>query len=311
MRARIRTGVTAWADRSLAGSGWYPPEATTPEARLRYYASRFSVVENDSAYWALPDRALVARWAERTPDDFVMNMKAHALLTGHYASARRLPEPIRLALPPPLQQAERLYPRHLGPALLDELAARFHDALAPLHQRGKLGAVLFQFPLWFPISRDNKRHLIRIRRRFAPYRVAVELRNATWLAERNRDETLAWFAAAGLTYVCVDEPQGFVSSLPPLAAATSELAMVRLHGRNAARWQRGAPTAAERFDYLYSTDELTGWVPKVLDLAAHTREVHVLFNNCHLDYAVRNAEEMSALLAAAAPAEAPYSSPSK
>jgi uncharacterized protein YecE (DUF72 family) len=196
-----------------------------------------------------------------------------------------------------LGQKVRLYPRHVGPALMAEVAARFFDALGPLHRSGKLGVVLFQFPVWFPISRDNERQLVRIKRRFSPYRIAVELRNATWLAERNRDETLDWLAAAGLVYVSVDEPQGFVSSLPPLAAATSaEVAVVRMHGRNAHRWQGGGKSAAERFEYLYAVDELRQWVPKILDLAAQTREVHVLFNNCYADYAVRNARQMTALL---------------
>jgi uncharacterized protein YecE (DUF72 family) len=305
MPARIRTGVTAWADRSLTATGWYPPHANTPETRLRYYASQFSLVENDSAYWALPDRDQVERWAERTPDDFIMNMKAHALLTGHYTDAKRLPAELRAALPPSLRTAPRVYPRHLGAELMEEIAARFYDALAPLHERGKLGVVLFQFPVWFPISRENQRELLRVRRRFSPYRVSVELRNATWLSERNRFDTLELFAAAGIAYVCVDEPQGFVSSVPPIAAATSELAVVRMHGRNASRWRHGARTAAERFDYLYTLDELHEWVPKILDLARRAREVHLLLNNCHADYAVRNARQLGELLAAEEAAFAP------
>lgn len=180
-----------------------------------------------------------------------------------------------------------------------EILRRLRDALEPLHLRGKLGVVLFQFPVWFPISRENKAYLVRIRREFAPYRVAVEFRNATWMADRNLDETLALLAGEDLVYTCVDEPQGFVSSVPPIAAATSDIAIVRMHGRNAARWDRGARAASERFDYLYSPDELREWVPRVLALAERTREVHVLMNNCYGDYAVRNARDMADLLAAA------------
>lgn len=307
--ARIRTGVTAWADPSLVASGWYPPSARTPEARLRYYATQFPLVENDASYWALPDRSRVERWSERTPADFLMSMKAHALLTGHYTDPKRLPRDLRERLPPSLREAPHVYPRHLGPALMDEIAARFRDALEPLHARGKLGVVLFQFPVWFPRSRDHLRELLGLRRRFAPYRIAVELRNATWLSERNRLETLELFAAADLAYVCVDEPQGFVSSVPPIAAATSDIAVVRMHGRNAARWQRGAATAAERFEYLYTVDELRQWVPKVLALAQRSREVHVLLNNCHADYAVRNARQMADLIAEAQLSRAPAPAP--
>jgi uncharacterized protein YecE (DUF72 family) len=296
--ARIRVGVTAWADRGLIASGWYPPSVSTAEARLRHYATRFSLVENDSSYWALPDRRQVELWSERTPDDFVMNMKAHALLTGHYTAPKRLPAKLREQLPAELRAADKIYARQLPLSLMDDVAAWFHDALAPLHERGKLGAVLFQFPVWFPISRENRHELVRIKRRFSPYRIAVELRNRTWMSARNRPETLEWLAEAGLAYVCVDEPQGFVSSVPPIAAATArDLSLVRLHGRNANRWMREARSAAERFDYLYPRDELETWVPKIDALARQTREVHVLFNNCHADYAVKNAQQMVELLA--------------
>jgi uncharacterized protein YecE (DUF72 family) len=296
MAAVIKTGVTSWAERSLIASGWYPPSARTPEARLRHYASRFAIVENDSTYYGLPDRVQAERWSERTPSGFTMNIKAYAPLTGHYTDPGRLPKDLRAALPPELQARPRVYPRHLGPELMGEIGRRFIDALEPLHRSGKLGVVLFQYPVWFPWMRANEEELARVRERFAPYRIAVEFRNATWMSQRHRHETLQRLRAHDIVYVCVDEPQGFVSSLPPIAAATSGLALVRLHGRNAARWSRAARTAAERFDYLYSVAELREWVPRVLELARETDEVHVLFNNCHRDHAVRNASQMIELL---------------
>lgn len=297
MAGRIKTGATTWAERSLLASGWYPPDARSAEQRLRYYASQFPLVENDAGYWAVPDPAQVERWAERTPPGFTMNMKAHALLTGHYTDPRRLPKDIRESLAPELLEKRRLYPRDLGPEQVREIERRFHEALGPLHRAGKLGVVLFQFPVWFPISRENKARLGRIRRDLAPYRMAVELRNFTWMTEQNVDETLDLLAGEGIAYTCVDEPQGFPSSVPPIAAATrADVAVVRMHGRNAARWQRGARSAAERFDYKYSPEELGEWVPKVLALAEQAREVHVLLNNCHSDYAVVNAREMAELV---------------
>ena len=147
----VKIGATAWAERSLIASGWYPAHARTAEARLRYYGSQFPIVENDSAYWAIPDRDVVSRWAERTPRDFTMNVKAHALLTGHYTDPRRLPKALRADLPPSLRDKRNLYPRDLPPAMLGEVAWTFRDALRPLHDSGKLGLVLFQFPVWFPI----------------------------------------------------------------------------------------------------------------------------------------------------------------
>ncbi len=296
MGAPIKIGATTWAERSLSATGWYPRGVRGAAQRLRYYASQFPLVENDAGYWAIPDRERVESWARITPAHFTMNMKAHALLTGHYTDPRRLPRDIRESLPEPVRQKQRVYPRDVGAAVMGELRQRFRAALEPLHLSAKLGAVLFQFPVWFPISRDNKTTLARLREEFRPYRMAVEFRNATWMSERNRDETLALLAGEEIAYTCVDEPQGFVSSVPPIAAATTELALVRMHGRNRARWERGASTAGERFDYRYSLDELREWVPRILALAERAREVHVLMNNCHADYAVRNAREMADLL---------------
>src|SRR4051812_11007222 len=185
MAARIKTGATAWADRSLVASGWYPPHARSAEERLRYYASQFPLVENDAGYWALLGPEQVEIWARRVPPGFTMNMKAHALLTGHYTDPRRLPKDIRESLPRKLREKTRVYPRDLGPERMHEISRRFREALEPLHASGALGLVLFQFPLWFPISRDHKKRLVQIREELSPLRVAVEFRNFTWLSERN------------------------------------------------------------------------------------------------------------------------------
>ena len=100
-----------------------------------------------------------------------------------------------------------------------------------------------------------------------------------------------------LAHVSVDEPQGFPSSTPPVVACTSELAVLRLHGHNAETWEKPNITAAERFRYLYSEDELRGWVGPVRALAEQAEQVHVLMNNCYRDYAVRNARQLAGLLA--------------
>jgi uncharacterized protein YecE (DUF72 family) len=114
-----------------------------------------------------------------------------------------------------------------------------------------------------------------------------------------QSRTLKLLEDLGLAYVSVDEPQGFPSSTPPVVACTSELAVLRLHGHNAETWEKPNITAAERFRYLYSEDELHGWVDPVRSLAEQAERVHVLMNNCYRDYAVRNARQLAALLAAA------------
>ena len=109
-------------------------------------------------------------------------------------------------------------------------------------------------------------------------------------------DTLRLLEESGLTYVAVDEPQGFPNSTPPLAAATAPLAVVRLHGRNADTWESRTGAASDRFKYLYSEVELQEWIPRVRELAAQTREVHVLFNNNYEDWGMQNARRMAHLL---------------
>lgn len=301
MAPRVKVGITSWTDKTLLASGWYPRGTRTAEARLRYYASQFPIVENDSTYYALPPPHQAELWVARTPEGFTMDVKAFATLTEHYTDPRRLPEDLRAALAPEQRDKAHVYPRDLGAELVSEIASRFRSAIEPLRASGKLGVVLFQYPVWFPFNADNRLRLAQIRSLVPGCRVAVELRNATWMSERNRERTLALLRDEGLAYTCVDEPQGFPSSVPPIAAATSDVSVVRMHGRNAATWGRMARTASERFRYRYSVEELREWVPRIRQLADQTSSVHVLMNNCYSDYAVTGARQMLALLEEARP----------
>jgi uncharacterized protein YecE (DUF72 family) len=95
----------------------------------------------------------------------------------------------------------------------------------------------------------------------------------------------------------VDEPQGFKSSVSPEVLVTSsELALVRFHGRNADTWEKKGITPAERFRYLYSREELAEWVPRIRDVAQEAKEVHLMFNNCYANYGTTNAREIADLL---------------
>ncbi len=297
MIGKVKTGVCGWTDRTLLESGWYPSDARDPESRLRYYAARFPLVENDATFYAVPAERQAELWSTRTPDDFTMNVKAFATLTTHHTDPKRLPKDLRAQLPPEVLEKRRAYPKDLGPEVVSELARRFRAALEPLHAAGKLGVVLLQYPPWFAISRQNRDEILAAKERLPDFRLAIELRNATWLSERNREETLRFLRDNDLVYVSVDEPQGFPSSVPPLAAATSDLAVVRFHGRNAETWRGQTESAAERFNYTYSDAELREWVPKIERLAHEADEVHVLMNNCYGDFAVTNAKRMGELLA--------------
>jgi uncharacterized protein YecE (DUF72 family) len=117
------------------------------------------------------------------------------------------------------------------------------------------------------------------------------------MKEGKQEGTLELLRDIGATYVVVDEPQGFKTSVPPVVAATTpELALVRFHGHNLDTWQRKGISAAERFRYLYDEDELEAWVTPLKELDRGVRETHVLMNNCYQDYGVRNAHQLGTLL---------------
>jgi uncharacterized protein YecE (DUF72 family) len=295
---RILVGTSSWTDPTLVKEGgFYPPGANSAEARLRFYASQFPLVEVDSTYYYPPSERNAELWIERTPPDFTFNVKAYSLLTNHPTRPNSLYADIRETLPPEALEKRSVYRDKLPDDAVDEVWQRFHDALMPLHSAGKLGAVLFQFPQWFVISRKNKSYIEECAERLRDFRMAVEFRHETWLAERNREETLGFLEQHDLPYVCVDMPKGFDSSLPPIAAATaSDLSMVRFHGRDPVAWKTKSETASERFRYDYPKEELQEWVPKIDSLAKQTRETHVLMNNCYRDFAVRNARELGDLL---------------
>src|SRR6266511_3267030 len=195
----VRVGTAGWTEPTLIKAGtFYPPDATTAEARLRFYASQFPIVEVDSTYYALPRQEQAGLWVERTPPDFVFNIKAYSLLTRHPTRAQTIP---------------------------------------------------------------------------------------TFLREHE------------LALVCLDMPQGFRSSIPPIAEVTNpSLAVVRFHGRDPEAWSKRGATVQERFRYRYRVEELREWVPRIEHLAENAGEVHAVMNNCYSDHAVVNGRQLIALL---------------
>ncbi len=291
----VYVGATSWTERTLLETDFYPRAFRSAQDRLRYYASRFPLVEVDSTFYAPPSLRNSRLWAERAPSGFLMNIKVYGLLTLHAAATRSLPPEVREKLPRATQDRPRVYLHHLPRQAQDLIWALHVDALKPLEAAGKLGALLFQFPYWFHVSRKNRDFLREVKDRI-PYRVAVEFRGGGWMDEDTRARTLSLLESLGFTYVVVDEPQGFRSSTPPVVARTAPLAMIRLHGRNAATWEQRVASAADRFNYLYEPSELEEWAGTATSMADDSEQVHVLFNNCYRDYAVRNAEQMAELL---------------
>jgi uncharacterized protein YecE (DUF72 family) len=293
----IYYGTSSWTDRTLiASKRFYPGSASSAADRLRFYSERFPLVEVDSTYYALPSERNSELWVERTPDHFVFDVKAFGLFTHHPVAMRSLPPRVRELLAGDAQEKKRVYLKDLPEPASELVWSMFESALSPLADAGKLGAILFQFPHWFVRSRPNIAYLRELRER-CPYKVAVEFRGTTWMEEDRRERTLDLLRELGMAYVVVDEPQGFKTSVPPVVANTSaELALIRFHGHNDETWEKPGLTAAERFRYLYSEEELEKWVEPARELAAQAAHVHVLMNNCYEDYGVRNAAQIAGLL---------------
>lgn len=295
--SEIRTGTAGWTDRTLTARGvFYPADVKTPEGRLRYYASRFALVEADAGFYAIPDREVTARWVERTPDDFVFNMKAHALMTGHATDVARLPRSIRDVLPESLTQ-QRVYPKDLPLEIRDEVWRLFRLAAEPLHDVGKLGAILLQFAPWIRPAKHTPAMLTRIRERLGNLPVAIEFRHPSWLTPRLRERVWAQLRDHEMTYVVADTPPDTKTSLPIAPAVTTpSLAVVRLHGRRSELWGAPDATVAEKYRYLYDDGELEEWLRIILELAEGAERIHVVFNNCHANYGTTNALELAGLI---------------
>lgn len=283
----IRIGTCSWTDPELIRAGtFYPPGTNSSEARLRFYSSVFPVVEVDSSYYAIPARHTSELWVQRTPRDFLFDVKAFRLLTMHWTEPRFLSRELRTLAP---ETKRRFYWDDASRELREAVMAEFTEALKPLHNAGKLGLVLLQFPHWVMPRSRVKRHILSMQEALEPYKVAVEFRNRYWLLEDRVEDTLSWLRFNNLAFVCVDEPQGFHSSVPPIVDVTAEDAYVRFHGRNSETWEKRGASAADRFDWRYTPQELGEWVPRIDFLAEHASTAHVLFNTNRSDQGPYNA----------------------
>ncbi len=240
---------------------FYPPGLKDADM-LAFYAQQFPVVELDFTYYRMPTVRTMAGLESKTPPGFRFTVKAHRSMT------HELP----------------------GPGELAAAFAQFQEALVPIAGAGKLACVLAQFPWSYRPSPANLDYILSWPERLPGTGVVVEYRNAAWLTRA----TFAALRRAGLGYCCVDEPR-LRGLVPPLAVCTGDIAYVRYHGRNAAKWWKHN-TASERYDYLYSASELEEWVPRIRGLDSQARETYVLFNNCHAGQAATNARALQTML---------------
>jgi uncharacterized protein YecE (DUF72 family) len=289
----VLVGTASWANKTLVDSGrFYPKGVTSAEARLRYYAAQFPLVEVDSSYYAMPTAATAQLWAERTPNGFVMNVKAFRLFTGHQTSPTVLPKDIRAALPP--SSKRNLYYRDLPVEMIDELWRRFIEALMPLRASSRLALVHFQFPPWVVCNAAGHAHVRECVQRMAGHTLSVEFRHRGWFEGAHAESTLAFERELGVVHTVVDGPQGFANTVPPVWEITHPaFALLRLHGRNHETWNiAGAADSSERFNYDYSEAELRELAQKVARLAERAAATHVVFNNNMEDQGQRNAASL-------------------
>lgn len=240
--------------------GTFYPVRLAKGGMLEYYAQEFSFTEVNSTFYHIPAARVMEALAKKTPRGFVFSVKAHGSLT------------------------------HEREAESTGYAEKFRLALKPIEEAGKLGAVLFQFPYSFRNTPENRGYLARLRELYPEVPAAVEFRHVSWEGE----PLWGWLSALGFAYVCVDEPRlkGLVG---PVAVRTADIAYVRFHGRNAAKWWRHGE-AWERYDYLYSREELEEWLPRIKAVAAGAKRVFAAFNNHPRGQAVENARMLREMI---------------
>jgi uncharacterized protein YecE (DUF72 family) len=239
--------------------GPFYPETLSKQDFLAYYSQHFRVCELNFSYYRVPTAQSLERMAEKSEGRVEFVVKANQEMT-HVREKNT----------------------HVFEA--------FNNALIPLVDRRLLGCVLAQFPYSFHYTQDNITYLQHFKEQMDNIPVVVEFRNRKWIKET----TFKLLRAIGCGFCCVDEPQ-LKGLLPPVAVATSEIGYVRFHGRNRQKWWKH-DDPAERYDYLYSEEELREWLPKIRALEKRTEKVYVFTNNHRNGKAVQNANQLNMIL---------------
>ncbi len=239
--------------------GPFYPQGIKSSQMLEFYAKHFSFVEINSSYYHMPGKQLFESINRKTGDDFKVAVKLFSGFT-HERNTGRIE------------------------------AEKFIYAVSPVLESGKLACLLAQFPYSFHYNDENRDYLKYLREWFEGLEISVEFRNHGWI----RKEVIELLRDYNLGFVCVDEPavRGLIGKV---TVSTSRISYVRMHGRNTAKWYGGE--GSDRYNYLYSMDELLEWVPRIKELEGETGFTIISFNNHPLGKAVENARAMASLLA--------------
>jgi uncharacterized protein YecE (DUF72 family) len=268
----LRIGTSGWHYPAGKGS-WNGIFYPLPEDRQRgfdelsFYAERFNAVEVNSTFYGQPRANVTLGWARRTPADFEFAVKLYQKFT----------HPNMAHDPGPITQAD-----------VDE----FKGGIDPLAAAGKLGPLLIQFPSSFQRSAEAVDYLRWLLTTFAAYPLAIELRHRSWSDAIDTRQLLDEHHAA---WVQIDEPKFASSIRQDLKGPPADLYYLRLHGRNAREWWDHAE-AEDRYNYLYSTEELAPLAATVRDVRGMTKKAYLFLNNHFSAQAVANATTLKKML---------------
>jgi uncharacterized protein YecE (DUF72 family) len=262
----IRIGTAGWSYPDWEGVV-YPAGAGARFDPLRYLAGFVDCIEINNSFYRIPAPTHASSWVRRVSeqDGFLFTVKLWRGFT-HQAPG-------------------------LSPADARKAAREFRDFLTPLHEAGRLGAVLIQFPYSFHATTENGERLRELLERLEAYPLAVEFRHASWL----REELLDLLRQRGVAFCNIDQPE-ISANIPATAHCTSEIGYVRLHGRSASAWFDEGAGRDKRYDYLYGAEELAGWVDRISILAAGTRDVFIIANNHYRGKGLVNALELKSMI---------------
>ena len=234
------TGTSGFSYQDWVGP--FYPGGMPRQEWLFYYSREFNALELNSTYYAIPGLATMKSLASKTGAGFQFSVKANQEMT----HTRRKSS---------------------------EVFNAFIEALKPLSDCGKLGCILAQFPYNFRSGPQSRSFIEYFRGYFKDIPLVVEFRNAGWI----KPDTFTWLRNLEMGFCCVDEPR-LPGLIPPVAERTSPMAYVRFHGRNSAKWWEHEH-AYERYDYTYSKEELTEWVPRIVRLSQGAQKTFVFANN--------------------------------
>ncbi|PYJ22794.1 MAG: hypothetical protein DME99_04500 [Verrucomicrobia bacterium] len=281
---KILVGTASWSDPGFV-ERWYPKKMPAGE-RLSWYAQHFEMVEVNSTFYSVPEPRMIERWCAATPDEFTFDVKFHQLFSFHSTPAK--------LLPPDLQRRAETDSKGNAkstPDLQEALLKDFLRSMSIFADAGKLGVLLLQLSPAFSPRKHELGELESLIDMLGDYELAIEFRNRNWAIEDQLESTIDFMRKHHAAFVNVDAPVSDHFMVMPSdvdEVTNSNVAYLRLHGRNAKGYLTGK-TVAARFDYDYSDNEIAEVAERNKKLAREAHELHVIFNNNNLDYAPRAA----------------------